>query len=472
MYSDWQTSNRKADAELYMDGRILRSRARDLERNNPYFENYLAQAEANVLGDVGIMTTPLPRMKSGKPDRKAAALISEEWARFGERDNFTASRLQTRAAWGRMLLRSVIRDGDALVEIVRGIRNRDNFAVMAWEADYLNFNDNDAAQRVRMGVRKNAWGGHQSYRVHQEIPRQDDLWGLYGDDTPGRFREVRAEALGDMMAGSSGILAAVYHRFSQTRGQPWAACVMHLLHMLGMYEEAALVSARVGASKMGFLIDGTADDADGEEDWMGNPTLDAEPGTINRIIAQPGEVDFKSWDPNDPNGDYPAFRKGMLQGIAAGLKISYNVLGSDLEGVSFSSIRQGTLTEREIWKVVQRWYIETVELPIYRGWLEWKLANGQFPGLSWLDFDRLAHVEMSGRRWDYVNPKQDVEADVIAINNGLESRQGANRDRGRTFERIAREQEEDNEVSDAAGLAFPLDMPAAPVASDDTTDEG
>lgn len=453
LYSDWITSNNKADADLYSGGRILRSRSRDLEQNNPYFENYLAQLEANVLGDVGIMVTPTPRMKSGKPDNRAAQIIAEAWEDFGKKENFTAQKLLTRAAWGRKALRSVARDGDLLVEIIRGFENPHAFAVSAWEADYLDFDDNDASAKVRMGVRRNDWGAHVGYRIQEELAG-DDLWHQFGHRYAGKVREIPAETIGGWGMGSSGLLAAVYTRFTQTRGQPWAACVMHLLHMLGMYEEAALVSARVGASKLGFLIDGTADDGDGDGDYLGSSTIDGAPGTIQRIYAQPGEVDFQSWDPNDPNGSYPAFRKGMLQGIAAGLKISYNVLGSDLEGVSFSSIRQGTLTERECWKVIQRWWIETVELPVYRGWLEFQLAYGKLNNLNWLDFDRLSHVEMDGRRWDYVNPLQDAQAEVLTINNGLNSKQRANRKRGQTFAMIAKEHREDNEVSESEGVTF------------------
>jgi lambda family phage portal protein len=435
-------------------------------------ENYFAQLEANVLGDVGIMVTPTPRMKSGKPDPKAAAIIAEAWARFGEKENFTAQRQLTRAAWSRRQLRSTARDGDSLVEIIRGFDNRDAFAVSAWEADYLDFDDNDTSAGIRMGVRRDIWGGHTGYRIQVE-PTKDELWHQFGMRTGGKVREIPAEHLNRMGAGSSGILAAVFNRSSQTRGQPWAACVMHLLHMLGMYEQAALVSARIGASKLGFLIDGTAErpDGDGDGDYLGSSTIDGEPGTIQRIVALPGEVDFKSWDPNDPNGDYPAFRKGMLQGIAAGLKISYNVLGSDLEGVSFSSIRQGTLTEREIWKVTQRWWIETVELPVYRAWLAWQLMRGALGNLSFWDFDRLAHVEMDGRRWDYVNPLQDAQAEVLTINNGLNSRQRANRKRGQTFGMIAKEQREDNEIAAEEGIELgDVAKPAEPE-EDDTAAE-
>ena len=452
--SDWHASNQSADAEIYSGICTLRARSRDLERNNPYMCRFLDDLGANVIGDTGIRVTPRPQMVSGKADVKAAKFLADEYAEFSCRDNFTANGRHSRAEWSRIGIRRTAADGDMLAELVRGYaRNKWGFAVHGWEGDYLGEHDNDADKRITMGVRRDDWGRDIGYRLG-DTTRNNDVWGFFGSTYSTKVeREIEAEDPFAMKRGSTAMLLAVIHRFSQTRGWPWVACAITKLRQLEMYEEAALISARIGAAKLGFLFDATVED-EGDGDYQGSPTFNADPGSITRFAASPEEMDFKSWDPNDPNADYPAFKKGILQGIASGIGDNYNTLGSDLEGVSFSSIRQGILSERELYKIKQSWWIDWFEYPTYQAWLRWSLMAGRLGKYTALDYDRLRHVEMEGRRWDWVDPLKDVTAAEKAIQIGVSSRQAENRKRGQTFEKTAEEQKEDNEIADKKGLQF------------------
>ena len=42
-------------------------------------------------------------------------------------------------------------------------------------------------------------------------------------------------------------------RAGQTRGEPWLSPVMPAMKQLGGFREAAVINARIGASKMGFF---------------------------------------------------------------------------------------------------------------------------------------------------------------------------------------------------------------------------
>lgn len=458
LFTDWATTNQSADAEIHTSIDRLRSRCRALERDNPYMEHYLEECGANIIGDEGVRVIPKPMTKRGdKVDENAQKVIYKAYCEFSERGNFTADGEQSRAEWSRTGVRSVARDADLLAEIIRGYPdNPMNFAVQAWEADYLSEHDNDAANRITMGVRRNAWNRPIAYRLG-DTTRNHDVWGFFGSNYSTKIeREIPAEDRHKIQRGSTAMLLYIKNRFSQSRGWPWASTAIVQLRQLGMYEEAEVVAARIGASKLGFLWDATMGEGAGDEDFMGSPTFNAQPGSITRMPGTRDEFGFDSWDPNNPNGNYPEFRKAMLRGIAAGLKINYNVLGSDLEGVTFSSIRQGVLSERELWKIKQQWWIEWAELPIYRAWLEWSILLGRLP-FDYADLERLGRVEMEGRTWGWVDPLKDIQGAGLAVDYGFSSIQREVRNRtGGTFEEIAEEQDQDNSIIEDKQLKLKL----------------
>jgi capsid protein len=82
------------------------------------------------------------------------------------------------------------------------------------------------------------------------------------------------------------------------------------------------------------------------------------------------------------------------------------------------------------------------------------LLTGQIEGLSMLDYDRVRHVEFSGRMWSWVDPLKDVEAAKAEILLGINSRQAVARDRAKSFTKILAENEEDQKAMDKAGISY------------------
>lgn len=435
----------------------LRSEARHLEETNPYFERYLADLVTNVLGDDGIMLT----MQSSS--KRANKAIQDAWRAFSAKGVFDVTRLHSRRTFDPIALRAIARDGDSPIRFVRGIeKNAFRFMVAGYENEQIPHGLNDQlrnGRRIKMGVEVDEWGEHLAYHLKPDHP--GDTYSSFSSTQRDVIR-IPAESATDRSGdGSTMILPFVAKRFGQDRGLPWGRVASYMLKQLGLYEEAALVSARVGASKMGFIETANTyeDDPDGDGGFMGDyidrktgkRMLDLTPGTIERLAR--GEK-IAAFDPNNPNDRYPDFRKGMLRGICAGLLCNYNVIGNDLEGVSFSSIRQGVLSERELWKIIQAWWIDNVEFPRFKAWLEMAILT-QTVALPIRDLDRyIAAAEFDGRRWDWVDPYKDAQAAVLSINNGLSSRQRENRKRGQTFEKIVEEQREDDKAATGAGLNF------------------
>jgi lambda family phage portal protein len=233
------------------------------------------------------------------------------------------------------------------------------------------------------------------------------------------------------------------------------------MRMLAGFEDAAVVNARVSASKMGFFrnLDGDSDDI---------LEMDAEPGKFEDI----GNREFIPYTPQFPDQAFDPFCKAMLRSISSGLGVSYNNLASDLTSVNFSSIRQGALDEREVWKGLQEWLISGFVMPIYEAWLERSLlANKILIAGKPHKFDRLEkykQVAFTGRRWAWIDPSAEMAANEKAISQKLKSRseiirETSNRDPEDVWSEIEREEIEMKKRNIVplvpAGAAAPVAQP-------------
>lgn len=459
--ADFLGDGLSADAALCGSLDRLRGRARALERENPYFRRWLAELEANVLGKDGIRMTPDARLKNGRLDKRTGAIVSAFWQKFSKPENFSGTRRHGRVKFSQLVLRSIARDGDCLVRCVRGYRKNDfGFSFQGIEGDHLNTNHNDDRPRgnsVRMGVEVDEFGEHMAYHVQKDHP------GASYSANYERAARIPAEGARRLTGtmGDSALLPYVQERFGQDRGIPWAGVAIRGLRQLGMYEEALLVAKRISAGKMGFITkQGDTEFGGDGEDAAGNKTFKTEPGTIVELDEGEG---FASWDPKE-EADYEVFRKGILRGISAGLLCNYNILGNDLEGVNYSSIRQGILSERELWKMLQNWFITEVERPMFLAALEMGILSGEV-ALPMSDFERVSQVLFEGRRWDWVDPVKDLQAAEKAIELRVSSRSRVARDRGDHFPTILEENKTDAETAEEMGVS--LEGPnLKPMASD------
>ena len=243
------------------------------------------------------------------------------------------------------------------------------------------------------------------------------------------------------------------NRPNQVRGIPWAVTAMSRLHMLGAYEQSELVAARVASAKMGFFTSPDSEGYVGEDVMDGyTPILEAEPGSFEQL---PAGMDFKSFDPDHPTTAFKDFEKAMLRGISSGLNVSYASLSNDLESVNYSSIRQGSLDERDHWRSAQRWLIDHFCRPIFEVWLDEALAR-QAVALPVRKRDKWLKVDWHPRGWQWIDPQKEVSANIDAVKNGFKSLADVMAEQGRdpldTLSQLAAEKE----LADAMGLNLQL----------------
>lgn len=445
----WSTSNISANADLFRNLDILRARSRDLCNNNDYGKRFLGMVSANVVGGTGFTLQSRIYDTPDKPDDAANAAVESAWAKWCRRGVCDVSGRMSFRDIQILLAKACARDGEALVRKVRGRAsgNPFGFALQVIDIDRLDTRLIRAAEKnqneIRMGVEIDAFGRAVAYWLRGYHP--GDTYGMAAGAVQAAHTRIPADEIAHVF---------IAERPEQLRGTPWMHAAMTRLNNLGGYEEAAVIAARVGASKMGFFTTPDGEPIKDGEDAAGVPYMEADPGSFGTL---PAGVTFEPFNPDYPTAMYADFIKACLRGIASGLGVSYHALANDLEGVNFSSIRSGTLEERDQWISLQEWFKDAFIDPIFDEWLGNALAFGQITmptgkPLPLEKRDKFAAHIFQGRRWTWVDPKKDIEASLLAINAGLSSPYNIASQMGLDLEDVITDLARANKAATAAGL--------------------
>ena len=397
--SDWQLSPLSADADIKKSLPLLRQRSRDLEQNNDYAHKFLSMSVANVIGVKGIKFQPNVKTSNGNLDKHANELLLDSWRRWGKKGICTVDGVHSWYSVEKLVARSTPMDGEILLRKVFNADNPWRFALQLIEPDHLEFSfDGRLAANgniIKMGVEKDKNDKPVAYHLREAHPG-DYAYRLTNNVITAR---IPADEI---------IHVFLPLRPGQSRGVPWMHTAMYRLKMLGAYEEAETIAARIGASKMGFYKtqEGAEYSGDGSTD-NGDLLTDMEPGIFEKL---PEGLDVQFIDPKHPSGNFDPFMKASLRGIASGLNVSYVSLANNLEGVNFSSIRQGVLDERDQWRIVQGFYAEILHNAVYEAWLSQALLTDLAGKLSFTRFDRYLNVNWLPRSWPWVDPVKDSVA--------------------------------------------------------------
>lgn len=470
--ADWNLTTRSPDAEVQFDIISLRNRCRQLERSNEYVSNALSVIENNVLQDRVAYSLQMKAMRP--PDYSVSDIIAnrkieEAWREWCKPKNCSINGDLGFYDICRLALRSKVRDGGVLIrKIIDPSANDFGFALKLIEIDYLDQNYTAALPNGNfaiMGVEKTQSGKVVAYHLLKKHPGNT----LFGSSPGNRQRIPAEEIIHDFRR----------ERIDQTIGVPWIAPSMLRLHHLGQYELAELVAAREAAIKGGYFTSDRGDSYKGEKetstDAQGNVTESAtlddyEPGQKDEL---PPGMSFTPYDPTHPTQQYGDFVQNALMGISAGMNISYATLTADLRGANYSSMRVGSLQERESWKKIQSDQILHVVIECFEPWLETSITAGKI-NLPISKFDQFNKPNFKGRRWPWVDPQNDMTATLMAIDAGVSTRTKYTEEMGDDFEEIVATLKDEKEIADDAGLKFvtPQTKLAAPqqAAADDSAD--
>lgn len=429
----WGSTPTSVDSWIFQHWATLCARAREQSENNDHAKKFIQLCRDNIAGPKGFTLMASIKDPSGAPDTLASDAIEEAFSRFSKRGVFDVSRTLSRSAVERLIATTLPKDGE-FIAVARYGRALNEFGfalqiVDPYLLDPTHYEDLRNGNTIRHGIEFDANGAPVRYYFR----RMDERMMGYVSGASGRTYDiVPAEN--------------VCHIFlpeivGQKRGLSWMRTALWRLRMLGGFEDAAIVNARVGAAKMGFFRDPDGDNSD--EDIP----MDGEAGTFEDI----GNREFVAWNPQFPDQSIEPFTKSILRSVSSGLNVSYNNLASDLTSVNFSSIRQGALDEREVWKGLQEMVIEQWSEWLYNRWLSRSLlaqaitVSGK--PLKYERIDKYRAVSWQGRRWGWIDPQAEMAANEKAIAMRVKTRsevirETSGRDSADVWAEFARERDD------------------------------
>lgn len=449
--ADWILAGlRSADQDARYDLRKLRDRSRELVRNSAYMARFHQLVAENVVGPDGFTLQSKALTLKGDPHDMANAAIEAAWVEWSRPENCDATGMLSLTEMLNLAVSGLVTDGEILIRKVRGAqKNGWNFSLQLLDPDFIDENWNREPLGTVSGPQVAGAGGLNAIRNGVEI---DDIgrpvalwmWTRHPAEFPLDRRRIRV-AIDD-----------VYHvflptRVNQHRGLPAAAPVMLSLKMLDGFSEAHLVASRVSSAVPWTIEIPDPEKAPGIDPNAGaqDVELDVEPGTGLKL--NPGEH-LNAPNPNFPAAGFESFVRAMLHQIAAGLSISYNSLTGDLSQANYSSMRAGMLPERDHWKRMQRFLAVHLLDRVYRDWLPQAMLAGKLPGSLGYDPTRFFDVRWQPRGFDWVDPKKDLEGDLLEVNAGVQSLTRIAAKKGRDLAEIIAERKAELDAFASAGV--------------------
>ena len=386
----WLTSGGDANAEISSANARLRTRSRDLVRNNAYAAKAVQALTSNVIGG-GIV----PRA-----DDRTDTL----WARWSDRAD--ASGLTDFYGLQSLIMRTVVELGSALVRL--RIRQPDDalavpFQLQVMEPDHLDGSKDmlvlPNGGLIHQGIQFDALGRRQGYWLY---PRHPGSQGLPGSGTfESRF--VPADE--------------ILHIFDplrpgQANGVPWFAPAIIKLQDLDGYDAAELMRKKIEACFAAFVTSAEEDTPLGAAttDSEGNRIEEFEPGMVEYL--RPGS-DVKFGEPK-ATGGYGEYMRVQLHAVAAAVGLTYELLTGDLSQVNFSSARIGLIEFRRRVKQIQtQILLPQLLLPVW----SWFVDIGQAAGALDMRRNRIG-VKWTYPKFEAVEPLKDAMADLTRIRSG------------------------------------------------------
>lgn len=454
--ADWPSASRSLDQDLMVDLRKLRQRARNQAINSPIAAKFLGMVRSNVVGQHGVkLAFKVPQVRKSKKgnglDDAANQELARAWRAWGKKGNCTVCGRYSLRALQRLVIENVARDGEQFLRKVYVPKtvNPFGFQLQLIDADQVDDSFNNFSMpngnQIRMGVEVDRNQRPVAYYIYDGNPYE----GYFSRDDGNRIRVPADQVIHFFVA----------HRTGQTRGYPWFASSMNQLNMLDGYFFAELTKARIGSTVvMSIETDPNAPAEDFQGDGLnadGSKAVDLGVGTgLQMPTGQHLKNNTTSHDPQ-----FEPFIKNSNRQIASGMNVAYHKLCNDLAGINYSSGRLGELEERDFWMEMQTEFVDSVMEPVYDAWLAAGLMWGAID-LALSDKARFCgdSIKWEPRRWGWVDPLKDVQANTLLVQNGFETHESVLNSQGRDLEEVYMSLKREQELADELGLALGTDI--------------
>lgn len=422
----WRATGADANAENAPALAVLRNRARDLRRNNPYAERGISGIADNVVS-YGIV--PSPKAAKDRDNER----LSAKWARWAETAECDSDGLENFYGLQHKVMECVAEAGECL------IRRRRRFSsdgltiplqLQLLEPDFIDDSKTGAFGKntIVQGIEFDPLGRRVAYWLFSTHPGAN-FW--------------MRDAQSSRVPAEDVIHVFLPKRPGQVRGYSWLAPIMQRLRSFDEMEDAIMEQAKIAACFAAFVTS-----ADGS---MGKapPLIERmEPAMIQRLAT--GE-EITTAAPPTFNG-YQPYAWQALHAISVGLGVPYELLVGDLKGVNFSSGRMGWLH-----------FARRVEV-----W-QWRMLIPQMCDTAWRWFMEAqalqpdavlseVRAEWVTPRREMVDPKSETQTVKERLRNGLITWPDALRELGITDpDAHAKDIAKYNEIFDDLGLVLDCD---------------
>lgn len=427
---------------------LIRTRARDLERNNDILESALLALDRNVIGS-GFVPQATIKTASGEDAKDINDRIEELWRSWseGEAGGFPCdvTDMSSFDEMQRILLRRQVVDGETFVHLV-GTDDEIPMRLQILEPDMLEPGMSEyQGRKVLGGVEVSGTYAPVAYWFRPDI-----------DKDPIRVERRNL------------IHLLVKRRGRQTRGVSAVAAVLQRIRDTGEWIDAELMASRIAACYAAFI---TTENPQS----MGRTTQDAEGKRVETL--EPGMVKYLRPNekasfstPGHPNTTADAFVRLMSRLTGAGLGLSHEVVSRDLSGVNYSSARQGHLEDRGTFRTMQKHQILHLCNPVWGVWLDACVLRGlvQIPDY-WKDPRRYRKsVRWVSPGWSWIDPQKEATAATTQLSAGLTTLSEICGSQGKDWQEVLMQLAKEQEFAAALGLKLKFD--AGGGVSDD--DEG
>ena len=398
----WTTPSTSANTEIYVAGRRLRDRARDIVRNNPYGKKARRIFSDNFVGK-GITARARATAGLNKQIMKAWNKWVSECDYDGNCDFYG---LQA------MIVRALFESGECFVRYRDRVSTDDNSVPMqlqVLEADFLDLTKNyelpDMAGYIRQGIEFDRNGKRVAYW----------MWPVHPGDTI-----MVWPTLSSVRIPADQILHIFEKdRPGQIRGVTSFASVINRLKDLDDYDDAELWRKKIESCFAAFVIQNSGAEGPVLGNIASTGAGDATNPQPNRVetfrpgmieYLKPGE-DVRFGNPTS-DANYPSYQRVQLHAIAAGLGITYEQLTGDLSQVNYSSLRAGLLEFRRSIETL-RWqvFIPMFCTPVWKRFIDRAFIAGL---ISKVDYS----VSWTPPKFEMIDPLKDAQADTWMMRNG------------------------------------------------------
>ena len=457
--SDWVTSGSSVDAEIWGSLRTLRNRTRQLARDNDYAAQALRTISGNVVGQGIPFQAQVAMQRGNRLDKATNDRIEKAWKAWCRADSCHVAGKLNFNDIERLLIRSVAESGEVLVRLVKqpfGRNNKIPLGLEVLEADWLDDRMSgrtaENGNEIRMGVEVDRWSRPVAYWF---LPKHPGDYLINGTQQAEFGNPVRVPA-------EEVVHLFITQRPGQTRGVPMMASCLQRMHQLAGYEQAEVVRARASSALMGFITSP-------EGELVGDDVMDGErvesftPGKFSYLA--PGES-VTVPDLHAPDGQFEPFLRAMLRGMSAGLGISYATVSQDYSQSNYSSSRLSLLDERDHWRVLQNWLIDSFHQRVYEAWLDLAVLSGQLQlPLYESDPERYRQVRWMPRGWSWGDPQKEITALREAEMAGYITKAQIIAESGGDIEEVFNQRRRELDMAADLDLTFDTSNPSASLAT-------